>query len=219
MSNENIELAENKKVAKAELKTAKKAKKAAKEAEKLAGKAKRKAEKLARKLAEESTPAQTINVETPAKKTKAVKAKSTAPNTMSLSAKLQAVARLTRGNLASQLLEHGLYAGQEQVLFMLDEHGPLALTELAEKLDVRAPTITKTVTRMEAQGFLSRAASRDDARSIIIALTPEGRRVLKIGRQIVAEIEDKIFSVLNAVDCAALAKMLDLVFVHAKDQK
>ncbi|MGL4405297.1 MAG: MarR family winged helix-turn-helix transcriptional regulator, partial [Notoacmeibacter sp.] len=129
---------------------------------------------------------------------------------------LQAVARLARSNLASGLLKHGLYAGQEQVLFLLDEHGPLALAELAEKLDVRAPTITKTVTRMEAQGFLSRAVSRDDARSIIIALAPEGRRVLKVGRQIVADAETRTFSTLSKADFENLQKSLDLVFSQLK---
>jgi DNA-binding MarR family transcriptional regulator len=219
MSDENAESTEDKKAAKAELKTAKKARKAAKEAEKLSEKAKRKAEKLERKQAEDSEAARPLTSEKPTKKAKPKKLKSSMSNSMSLGAKLQSVARLMRGNLAQELLAHSLYAGQEQVLFTLDEHGPLSLAELAEKLDVRAPTITKTVTRMEAQGFLSRATSRDDARSIIIALTPDGRRVLKICRQIVADIEAKTFSALKPADCESLGNMLDLVFSHVKDQK
>ncbi len=222
MSDDNIEVAEDKKAAKAELKAAKKAKKAAKEAEKLAERAKRKAEKQERKQAsEENSPAPDLKHKVIGKKSKASKTK-TKPmfaNAVSLGAKLQAVARLARGHLASQLLEHGLYAGQEQVLFILDEYGPVSLAELADKLDVRAPTITKTVTRMEAQAFLSRAVSRDDARSIIIALTPEGRHVLKICRRIVADIEVNTFSVLDGPECESLDKMLDLVFSQIKDVK
>jgi DNA-binding MarR family transcriptional regulator len=212
MSEENVETTEDKKAKKAELKTAKKAKKAAKEQAKLAEKTAKKAERQKRKAeVEASAAAPEIKQIKPAKKSKAI-----ASSALSIGAKLQSVARQMRANLASQFLEHGLYAGQEQVLFLLDEFGPLSLVELAEKLDVRAPTITKTVTRMEAQGFLSRAVSRDDARSIIITLTPDGRRVLKTSREIVAGVEAKTFSALSAADCETLAKNLDLVFSHMK---
>ena len=222
MSEEITEIAKDKKAAKAELKATKKAKKAAKEAGKSVEKAKRKAEKLAFKAEPAvSKAAPELKQETTAKTLKSGKVKSASPaeKSVSLGAKLQAVARLARGNLASDLLKHGLYAGQELVLFALDEHGPLSLAELADMLDVRAPTITKTVTRMEAQGFLSRAVSRDDARSIIIALSPDGRRVLKICREIVQDVESKTFSILSAADCDSLQKHLDSVFSQIKHRE
>ena len=225
MSEETTESPDEKKAKKsalkAETKAAKKARKAAKETSKLAKKLARKAEKQAQDDIEHGAAGLDAEIAPAPKKQRAAKEKlpPSIVGSMSLGAKLQAVARQMRANLASQFLKHGLYAGQEQVLFMLDEHGPLALAELAEKLDVRAPTITKTVTRMEAQGFLSRAVSRDDARSIIIALTPDGRRMLKIGREIVDNVEQKTFSVLSIPDCESLQKHLDLVFLQAKQQQ
>ena len=221
-----------KKAVKSELKAAEKAKKAvkalkkvAKETEKIEKKALAKIEKQARKEANAlALPDAKADEQAKNLKSKKLKAK-TSPSAVSgasgtresgLGAKLQAVARLARSRLASGLLAHGLYAGQEQVLFMLDEHGPLALAELAEKLDVRAPTITKTVTRMEGQSFLSRATSRDDARSIIIALTPDGRRVLKIARQIVLDAEAGTFSGLSDKERQNLRDALDLVLSHGK---
>jgi DNA-binding MarR family transcriptional regulator len=216
-----------KKLRKAELKAAekaeeksKKAAKAEKKRAKAAEKAMRKAEDQQRKAASDLVePSSNTGVPTAGQKKKAGKATSrTSPSgTTGLGAKLQMVARLTRSNLAVDLLEHGLYAGQEQVLFLLDEHGPLALTELADKLDIRAPTITKTVIRMESQAFLSRAVSRDDARSTIISLAPEGRRVLKIARQIVHNVEAGTFSSLNSADREHLDKCLDLVLSRTKN--
>jgi DNA-binding MarR family transcriptional regulator len=221
MSEVAIEAPDAQKARKAELKAAKKAKKAAKEQEKLAKKTERKVEKQAQKQIEASAATPEAKLKASAKKSNAGKAKTILLPlyALSIGAKLQSVARQIRANLAAQFLQHGLYAGQEQVLFMLDEHGPLSLAELAEKLDVRAPTITKTVTRMEAQGFLSRAISRDDARSVIISLTPGGRRMLKIGREIVQNVESKTFSVLSAADCESLQKYLDLVFLQIKHQQ
>ena len=214
------------KVAEKARKTAKALKKSAKEAEKAKKKALAKIEKQARKeadslaLADAKVDEQTKNLKSKKPKAKTSSgAVSGASDTREsgLGAKLQAVARLARSRLASGLLAHGLYAGQEQVLFMLDEHGPLALAELAEKLDVRAPTITKTMTRMEGQSFLSRATSRDDARSIIIALTPDGRRVLKIARQIVQDVEAETFSGLSDTERQNLHSTLDLVLLHGKN--
>ncbi len=200
-----------KKARKAELKAAEKAKKQAKESKK----AQRKIEKQQRKAAALDVKSASEDQKSPGESVVAV---NNVSQSMSLGAKLQAVARLARSNLAASLLKHGLYAGQEQVLFMLHEHGPLALAELAEKLDVRAPTITKTVTRMEAQSFLARAVSRDDARSIIIALTPEGRRVMEIGRQIAKDTEAVIFSSLTNADHESLIKTLDRVLLNIKSR-
>ena len=222
-----------KKALKAEMKAAEKArkaakalKKAAKETEKAEKKALAKIEKQAHKQAtalalagaETDEPGKNLKNKKPKSKTSSGAVSGASGTRESgLGAKLQAVARLARSRLASGLLAHGLYAGQEQVLFMLDEHGPLALAELAEKLDVRAPTITKTVTRMEGQSFLSRAISRDDARSIIIALTPDGRRVLKIARQIVQDVEAETFSGLSDTERQNLHSTLDLVLLHGKN--
>jgi DNA-binding MarR family transcriptional regulator len=210
--------AQTKKTRKAELKATEKARKAVRKALRKIEKQKRKDAVAAKAGNEPNVVAAKADTVKAGKKSKAAKYERAEgfSTTINLGAKLQAVARLMRGNLASQLLEHGLYAGQEQVLFLLDEHGPLALAELAEKLDIRAPTITKTVTRMEGQGFLSRAVSRDDARSTIISLNPEGRRVLKICRDIVEGTEIKTFAALSKADCASLEAALDQVFSHIK---
>lgn len=218
-----------KKIRKAEIKAMDKARKSAKSEKKLAKQAEKSAkdsQKALRKLAKQqrkdtglSTPVEAVAVPLPTeKKEKPLKPKAAGLISISLGAKLQSVARLARSHLAASLLEYGLYAGQEQVLFLLDDHGPMALAELAVKLDVRAPTITKTVTRMEAQGFLSRTVSPDDARSVIIALTQEGTRVLKIGRKIVVDVEKKTFSVLSKTDCESLKIQLDLVLSQLKQQ-
>jgi DNA-binding MarR family transcriptional regulator len=46
---------------------------------------------------------------------------------------------------------------------------------LAHKLGVKAPTMTRTIGRMEAQGFLERKADADDARLTKVYLTDLGR--------------------------------------------
>lgn len=201
--------ADDKPARKAQKKALKEARKAEKQAEKQAEKDARKAEKDARKAAKKARKAEEAAQAAPKEKSRKKAAKGEgATMSHSLSSALQAAARHARTLLANRLLEHGLYAGQEQVLFLLEERGPLALGDLAVELDVRAPTITKTVTRMEGQGFLSRAVSAEDARSIIISLTPEGRKALAGARLSVSQAEQAAFSEMDDEARAALQAML-----------
>jgi DNA-binding MarR family transcriptional regulator len=223
---------------KAARKAAKADKKAVKKAEKDALKAARKAEKKARKAEPDAKPgkdhdsdAGVVSKKAPPKgrssKTK-IEGKSEAgapipgkkaasrsrprnkPETApaGLFARLQTASRLARNELAVRLSAAGLYPGQEQVLFQLDEFGPLSLTEIAERQDVSAPTMTKTVNRMEAQGFLSRATARDDARSMIISMTPEGRVALAESRNAAKATEAAVFEALPEQDAALLGELL-----------
>lgn len=69
--------------------------------------------------------------------------------------RMQSVARLTRTALATRLLELGLYAGQDAVMLQLAAEDGLPPGVLAQRLGVRPPTITKTITRLQSQGFWS----------------------------------------------------------------
>lgn len=91
---------------------------------------------------------------------------------------LQAAARLSRTALAARLLAHGLYAGQEQVMLWLEDEDGLTPGQLATRLGVRPPTVTKTVNRLQAQGYVEKRGSERDARQANIFLTEAGRGAL-----------------------------------------
>ncbi|TCL69621.1 MarR family winged helix-turn-helix transcriptional regulator [Rhizobium sp. BK251] len=93
-----------------------------------------------------------------------------------LSPALTQAARSMRTVLSRNLLESGLYAGQDGVIMTLAETDGLATGALAQRLGVKAPTMTRTIGRMEAQGFLERRPDQDDARLTKIYLTEAGRR-------------------------------------------
>ncbi|RDL50027.1 Transcriptional regulator SlyA [Ensifer sp. M14] len=88
-------------------------------------------------------------------------------------------ARSMRTVLSRNLLESGLYAGQDGVMLALAETDGLTAGGLAVKLGVKAPTMTRTIGRMEAQGFLERRADDDDARLTKVFLTEPGRNRLQ----------------------------------------
>ncbi|HEV7316987.1 MAG TPA: MarR family transcriptional regulator [Ensifer sp.] len=96
-----------------------------------------------------------------------------------LAAILVQAARSMRTVLSRNLLESGLYAGQDGVMLALAETDGLTAGGLAARLGVKAPTMTRTIGRMEAQGFLERRPDEDDARLTKVYLTEPGRNRLQ----------------------------------------
>src|SRR5690606_42066645 len=74
---------------------------------------------------------------------------------------------------------HGFYAGQDQIMLALAREDGQTPGSLAERLGVRPPTITKTINRLQAQGFVEKRASSSDARQAHIFLTDAGRETIR----------------------------------------
>lgn len=126
-------------------------------------------------------------------------------------ARLQSAARLSRTMLASRLLQQGLYAGQDQVMLSLDDEDGQTPGALAGKLGVRPPTITKTINRLQAQGFLERRASDTDSRQAHIFLTDSGRETIRSIEKSVRKTEKQAMKGLDKKDQKALGKMLNRI--------
>lgn len=125
-----------------------------------------------------------------------------------VSARLQSVARLARTDLAARLLEHGFYAGQDQIMLALSAEEGLTPTQLAARLGVKPPTITKTINRLQAQGFLSKTGSETDARIAHIRLTDTGSEAIKAIEKSVKRTEKTLLKGLDKKERKALLKLL-----------
>ena len=88
---------------------------------------------------------------------------------------LAKVCRAHRTGVGELLAEVGLHVGQEMVLIELWEHDGLRGGELAARLGVEPPTVTKMLRRLENCGIVERRQDLVDARSFRVFLTGEGR--------------------------------------------
>lgn len=129
-------------------------------------------------------------------------------------ARLHSAARLTRTALAARLLEHGFYAGQDQIMMALDREDGQTPGQLASRIGVRPPTITKTINRLQAQGFLEKRASESDARQAHIFLTDLGRDAMRAIEKSVRKTEKQALRGLDKKDQKVLAKLLSRVEVN-----
>src|SRR5215212_3389780 len=73
----------------------------------------------------------------------------------------------------------GLSPTLTAALATIERHGPLTPSELAARERVQRPTATKLVARLETAGLVGRTADPTDRRSSLIAITAEGRALLK----------------------------------------
>lgn len=121
------------------------------------------------------------------------------------SALRMATFRLAR-RLRAQRAVDSMSDGQFAVLIALKVHGPHTLGELADRERVTAPSMNRTVNRLERSGWLTRSADDADRRRVRIALTTSGRGVVEETiRRRDAWLEDALTS-LTAADREVLRR-------------
>ena len=76
----------------------------------------------------------------------------------------------------------GISAARASALSVLVFGGPRSLGALAEAERVTAPTMSKLVAAMEAEGLVRREPHATDGRAVLLHTTPKGRRILERGR-------------------------------------
>ncbi|WP_062014155.1 MarR family winged helix-turn-helix transcriptional regulator [Aureimonas sp. AU4] len=115
--------------------------------------------------------------------------------------------RLARTALSTKLAAHGLYPGQDAVLLAVAEEC-VPLRDLAERLQVKPPTVTKTVARLSAQGVMERRQLPGETRQSAVCLTERGLALLGEIRRAQKETEREAFADLSGKQRRTLRKLL-----------
>jgi DNA-binding MarR family transcriptional regulator len=100
----------------------------------------------------------------------------------------------------------GISPARFSTLTTLRYGGPQRLGELARLEGVSQPTMTQSVHGMEADGLVRREPAPDDGRGCVVALTPQGRAVVRRGRaRKIAWVRDALAEIDPAAQDALLA--------------
>jgi MarR family transcriptional regulator, organic hydroperoxide resistance regulator len=116
--------------------------------------------------------------------------------------------RAHRGNVGALLSEVGLHVGQEMVLLELWKEDGLKGSELADRLGVEPPTVTRMIRRMERCGFVERHPDPADARSFRVRLTEKGRAFEEPVARIWKEAEERTLRGISPEDATILRRLL-----------
>jgi DNA-binding MarR family transcriptional regulator len=106
---------------------------------------------------------------------------------------------------------HGVHEGQQYVLQCLWEEDGLTPGDLARRLGLATPTVTRTATRMEAAGLLRRRPHERDRRLVRLFLTDRGRALREVIDREREELSRRALASLDQDDRAALVRILDHV--------
>lgn len=109
------------------------------------------------------------------------------------------------------LSEHDVHAGQEFVLQCLWREDGLTPGELARRIGVETPTITRAVQRMEAAGLVRRRDDPLDARLVRVHLTDRGRELQKVIPKSLRRVVETALAGFSEQDRATLERLLALV--------
>ena len=81
---------------------------------------------------------------------------------------------------AAAFSSHGVHEGQQFILRRLWAEDGLTPGEIARRLGLATPTVTRAATRMEAAGLLSREPHPADHRLVRLVLTERGRSLREV---------------------------------------
>ena len=116
--------------------------------------------------------------------------------------------RQLESELEDRLRPGGVPIEQYRILEVLDASEPAAMGEIAQQSLIEAPTLTKIVDRMVAEGLVFRAPDPNDRRRVLILATPSGKALFKRLRGVSTAQEQRIVDLLEGEKAAALRSLL-----------
>jgi DNA-binding MarR family transcriptional regulator len=101
-----------------------------------------------------------------------------------------------------------LHVGQEMILLQLWGQEGVTQSQLAERLCLEPPTVTKMLQRMEGAGLLVRRADPEDARVSRVHLTDRGRSLEAHIERSWAQVEARTLAGLTTEERMLLRRLL-----------
>jgi DNA-binding MarR family transcriptional regulator len=122
---------------------------------------------------------------------------------------LAVVARINR--LANQRVRLSLPFAQARLLSTIEAEGRARISDLAAIDHCSQPTMTTQVRRLEDAGLVSRTVDPDDARAVLISITPQGVATLAQVRTDRGNAIDPFLEQLDSSDRDTLAAAVEIM--------
>ncbi len=103
-----------------------------------------------------------------------------------------------------RLVKAGVSMTHMHVMWLLQHHGDLPMSRMADLLDVSFSNATGIVDRMEERGLVERVRVPDDRRIVLVRIAPQGVEALE---EVEAIKQDRLLAVLGHLDEAQLHRV------------
>lgn len=115
---------------------------------------------------------------------------------------------------AAAFSRHGVYEGQQFVLSCLWDEDGLTPGEVARRLGLATPTVTRAATRMAAAGLLRRQPHPRDRRLVRLMLTEKGRSLEQVIGREMRRLNTRALSGFSPTERATLVRSLKQVLAN-----
>lgn len=123
--------------------------------------------------------------------------------------------RATRARAEQLLNGFGLHVGQQYILECLWEQDGLTVGELATRIRIELPTLTRAVSRMEPAGVVERRPDDHDHRRVRIWLTSKGRQLRTTLPTAMKKLEDELLADFSPAEREELVRLLRKLYTAA----
>ena len=113
----------------------------------------------------------------------------------------------------------GMTVTQYETLLCLVEGGPLKPAAITERLGSDSGSLPRILDRLERDGWARRVPNKDDARSVLIELTAEGKRKMVGVLEKIRQTTRKLTSEFSEKDSTAFSMSLDKVMKAAREMR
>jgi DNA-binding MarR family transcriptional regulator len=135
------------------------------------------------------------------------------PDRAALVATIVAQFRASLGELrcvgSERLVRQGVSMSHLHLMSMLDRHGQLPMSHVAELLDVSDSNATGLIDRMAERGFVERVRHPDDRRVVLVRVSDQGRQILTDVENLRDDLIERILGRLDTARLERLAEALD----------
>ena len=124
---------------------------------------------------------------------------------------MASLSRAMKARVDAALSEHGVRVGQHFVLEQLWREDGLTPGELAKRIGVETPTVTRAVQRMEAADLAKREPDPEDARLVRVRLTERGKELEGVVPGIMGRVWDGALEGFSEEEKAQLRQLMERV--------
>jgi DNA-binding MarR family transcriptional regulator len=128
-----------------------------------------------------------------------------ADEAMQAATSITRVHQIVQGRIDAALAPLDLNFSRFEVLALLSftREGQLPMGKIGDRLQVHAASVTNTIQRLEASGFVARSRDGHDGRTVLARILPPGRAAAQAGADALAEIDFGLRE-LSAAQCREL---------------
>jgi len=130
------------------------------------------------------------------------------PAPLQLLSPLHKATRQLSVHLQRSCRELGIGNPEAHMLTYLLSYGPCPVGELLRVFGHKKSTLTSILDRLESRRYLVREVHPADRRSFLVTLTPAGRQVAGLVRQIIEGLEDRLLRRVAPADLSGFQRVM-----------